>query len=545
MNITGLKQTGYKPTGDFIRPMHSSGPHLVFRPTENKDLVLFGTSNVKPAEPSERKINLTADAAAWLTYCESMVAPVPAETHWTMNLISLLCGDASVRRYLADTSNIDPDTIIGGIRDHLRPKLVEKAVEQKTWPAHYYRTVIRPALMKFCEQEGAQEGFITDVTPVLLWRWLMKTDPTQNIESMLKLSGFDATRIAKLREAPAAKAASSRSKPASAEEVLALENALTTLPKRILGQDRAIQSIISGIRRARLGYGGDPEKPNQPQVRFLLLGASGSGKTASIKRLAKALGREVVVISMTEYTDKQDVKKFTGAAHGYTGFGEACALDKIKQAFDRSAREGLPPPIILFDEIEKAHEDVRKALMQILDEGVMDNAKQEKIIFRDADIFMTSNIAQTELRLAQEAGATDEQLEAITELTLRKAFTPDFIGRINKRIFYAPVSEENARKILDMNLTELSARIQTKDQMQLNVSQTLKDAIMAKGYSRDTGCRELIAVTEAMVEEPLVELKSQLIKAGTTLSGGTMHGDWNTAEKKSIFQFIPKSNSFK
>ncbi len=533
MHISLFQHNGHKQAGN------STKPTPVFRPTLKKDVLQFGTGEVKPAETiSDKKINLTADAAAWLTYCESMVVPVPAETHWPMNLISLLCGDSSVRRYLADTCNIDPDTLIGGIRDHLRPKLVEKAVEQRTWPVHYYRTSIRPALIKFCEQEG-----IADVTPVLLWRWLMKSDPTRNIESMLKLSGFDATRIAKLREAPAAKVASPTSKPASAEEVLALENALTTLPKRILGQDRAIQSIVNGIRRARLGYGGDPEKPNQPQVRFLLLGASGSGKTASIKRLAKALGREVVVISMTEYTDKQDVKKFTGAAHGYTGFGEACALDKIKQAFDRSAREGLAPPIILFDEIEKAHEDVRKALMQILDEGVMDNAKQEKIIFRDADIFMTSNIAQTELRLAQEAGASDEQLEAITELTLRKNFTPDFIGRINKRIFYAPVSEENARKILDMSLTELTSRIQSKDQMQLSVSPELKNAIMAKGYSRDTGCRELIAATEALVEEPLVELKSQLIKAGTVLSGGTMQGTWNAQERKPIFQFIPSTNA--
>ena len=296
--------------------------------------------------------------------------------------------------------------------------------------------------------------------------------------------------------------------------LLTMEN---ELKGSVVGQDEAIAQIAKAIRRNRAGL----KDPNRPIGSFLFLGPTGVGKTYLTKILAKYLfdsEAAMIRIDMSEYMEKFAVSRLIGAPPGYVGYEEGGQLT------ERVRRK--PYSIVLLDEIEKAHPDVFNVLLQVLDDGQLTDGIGRKVDFKNTIIIMTSNIGSRQLKdfgtgvgfntAAREAEKADLQRDVI-EKSLKKAFAPEFINRIDDIIYFNSLGREEIHKIIDIELKGLFGRVRAMG-YGVEMDEKAKDFLVAKGWDEQYGARPLRRAIQRYVEDDLAD---EIIKA-VILPGDTV-----------------------
>ena len=275
------------------------------------------------------------------------------------------------------------------------------------------------------------------------------------------------------------------------EKVLHLKE---TLGKRVVGQDDAIKKVSDAIVRQRAGI----KNKNKPIGSFLFLGPTGVGKTEVAKSLAEALfdsEQHIIRIDMSEYMEKFSTSRLIGAPPGYVGYDEG---GQLTEPVRRN-----PYSIILFDEIEKAHNEVFNLLLQVLDEGRLTDSQGRTVDFRNTVIIMTSNLG-SELIL-------NKKIKEVNDL-LHVKFKPEFLNRIDEIVIFNSLDKDVCFKIIEKMLNELSEKL--KEQfINISFSNNLKKWILENGYSSDFGARPIRRFIETNIENLLAEsiIKDELV----------------------------------
>ena len=313
-----------------------------------------------------------------------------------------------------------------------------------------------------------------------------------------------------------------------ADRLLKLED---ILHERVIGQDQAIKSICTAIRRARAGL----KDPNRPIGSFLFLGPTGVGKTELSKALAEAeFGDEnqIVRIDMSEYMEKHSVSRLIGSPPGYVGYDEGGQLtEKVRRH---------PYSVILFDEIEKAHPDVFNILLQILDDGRLTDSKGRTIDFKNTILIMTSNVGAKTIRKQKTMGFSsnnqddvdrneyDKMKENIME-ELKKQFRPEFLNRIDDIIVFHSLNKQDINKIVRLMCKTLVKRLEEMT-IKLEMDDEAIDLIAKEGFDVEYGARPLKRSIQKELENEL----SELILQGTIKSGDVVEA--TVKEGKMAFQ---------
>ncbi len=268
------------------------------------------------------------------------------------------------------------------------------------------------------------------------------------------------------------------------------------LAARVVGQDEAVKVVANAVRRARAGL----RDPARPIGSFIFLGPTGVGKTETARALAEFLfddERAMVRIDMSEYMEKHAVARLIGAPPGYVGFEEGGQLTE--------AVRRRPHSVILFDEIEKAHQDVFNVLLQILDDGRLTDSQGRTVDFRNTVIIMTSNIGSH--MILERAGAleTEEQqkrLEGDVLRELQQHFRPEFLNRVDDVVVFRPLSQGLIKQIVDIQLTR-TAKMTRELGLELEVSEAAKDFLAREGYDPAFGARPLKRAIQRRLQDPL------------------------------------------
>lgn len=260
-----------------------------------------------------------------------------------------------------------------------------------------------------------------------------------------------------------------------------LINLESILHRRVVGQDEAVKAVSDAIIRSRAGLS-DPKKPVGS---FIFLGPTGVGKTELAKTLARELFDSedaIVRIDMSEYMEKHSVSRLVGPPPGYVGYEEG---GQLTEAVRRK-----PYSVILFDEIEKAHDDVFNIFLQILDDGRLTDNKGKTVDFKNTLIIMTSNIG-SHLLLEQQRNENDaiDVNEAVLNI-MRSRFKPEFLNRVDDIIMFKPLEKEEIKNIIDIFLDDLRNRLADRD-IELNITDGAKDYIVEVGYDPIYGARPL------------------------------------------------------
>jgi ATP-dependent Clp protease ATP-binding subunit ClpC len=279
------------------------------------------------------------------------------------------------------------------------------------------------------------------------------------------------------------------------EKILALEEALKA---QILGQEAAVEAVARTLRRGLSGL----RDPDRPIASMLFTGPTGVGKTELCRALARELyGSEKAMIrlDMTEFMEKQAASRLIGAPPGYVGYEEG---GKLTEAVRRR-----PYCLVLLDELEKAHPDVLGLLLQIMEEGELTDAGGRRVSFKNAIVVMTSNVGG-ELR-SEGLGFRPEGRQAETEGAMGKFFTPEFLGRLDLKLCFRPLSREAMEAVTAKLLGELTERTRGSG-IRLELPGELAKALPEKAKDRG-GARQLRHLIRQQVEEPLADF---LLKSG-------------------------------
>ena len=273
------------------------------------------------------------------------------------------------------------------------------------------------------------------------------------------------------------------------EKLLRLDS---ELQRRVIGQDAAVEAVSNAILRARAGL----KDVNKPIGSFIFLGPTGVGKTELAKTLARTMFDSedaMIRIDMSEYMEKHAVSRLVGAPPGYVGYEQG---GQLTEAVRRK-----PYSVLLFDEIEKAHEDVFNMFLQILDDGRLTDNKGKTVDFKNTIIIMTSNIGSQYLLDNQGDEITDESKDKVMA-SLRNKFKPEFLNRVDDIIMFKPLSEEGIKKIIDIFLDEVRARLVDKN-IKLEVTDEAKSILAKEGYDPVYGARPLKRYIQNTLENNL------------------------------------------
>ena len=282
------------------------------------------------------------------------------------------------------------------------------------------------------------------------------------------------------------------------KRLLGLEN---ELKMQIIGQDEAVTKIAKSIRRNRAGL----KDPNRPAGVFLFLGTTGTGKTHTVKTLAKNIfGSEdaMIRVDMSEYAEKHNVARMIGSPPGYVGYGEGGQLtEKVRRK---------PYCIILFDELEKAHPSVMDIMLQIFDDGHLTDGEGRKVDFRNTIIVMTSNIGANAVNQmatpvgfgADKPAVKEENTKALIKAELSKRLKPEFINRIDEIVIFSSLSKENVYKIIDIEVKKVENKLKAM-KLSLEITTAFKDLLIDKGYDEKMGARPLKRAIQHYLEDPL------------------------------------------
>ena len=294
------------------------------------------------------------------------------------------------------------------------------------------------------------------------------------------------------------------------KKLLALED---ELHKRVIGQDEAVMAVAEAVIRARSGL----KDPKRPIGSFIFLGPTGVGKTELARALAEFLfddERALVRIDMSEYQEKHTVSRLIGAPPGYVGYDEG---GQLTEAIRRR-----PYSVVLFDEIEKAHHDVFNTLLQVLDDGRLTDGQGRTVDFKNTIVIMTSNIGShriLEYRGAFEGEEYRRMKDAVLS-ELRQAFRPEFLNRLDEIIVFHALDEEQLKKIVDIQLASLRARLEERH-IRLELTDAARTRLVRSGYDPNYGARPLKRAIQREIETPL----AKRILAGEVRDGQTVRID--------------------
>jgi ATP-dependent Clp protease ATP-binding subunit ClpC len=271
----------------------------------------------------------------------------------------------------------------------------------------------------------------------------------------------------------------------------------------IVSQHEAITRIAKAVRKSRAGM----KDPKRPMGSFIFAGPTGVGKTLLAKRLAHFMfGDEnaMVQIDMSEYTEKHNVSRLTGAPPGYIGYEEGGQLtEKIRRR---------PYSVVLLDEIEKAHPDVWNILLQVMEEGRLTDSFGRMVDFKNTILIMTTNIGSELIKGKQQFGivgrrseeANYQKMTEIVKAEMEKYFRPEFLNRVDEVIVFRSLTKEDLKDIVNIELRKVEKRLQEKN-MKLVLTEEAKDFIIDKGTSLEFGARPLRRAIENLLEDPLAE----------------------------------------
>lgn len=319
------------------------------------------------------------------------------------------------------------------------------------------------------------------------------------LQTLSRLSGIPVTKLTK----------------ADSKKYLNLEN---ELHKRVIGQEAAISAVSRAIRRNQSGI----RTGTRPIGSFMFLGPTGVGKTELAKALAEVLFDDesaLLRFDMSEYMEKFAASRLNGAPPGYVGYEEGGELtEKVRNK---------PYAVLLFDEIEKAHPDTFNILLQVLDDGVLTDSKGRKVDFSNTLIIMTSNLGATALRDDKTVGfgaldlsQSQEHVEKRIFEELKKAYRPEFINRIDEKIVFHSLTEQDMQEVVKVMIRPLQEVMKDKG-IHFKVQPSALRLLAQEGYDREMGARPLRRLLQTKVEDPLAEmvLRGEL-QPGTTLKVG-------------------------
>jgi ATP-dependent Clp protease ATP-binding subunit ClpC len=276
-----------------------------------------------------------------------------------------------------------------------------------------------------------------------------------------------------------------------------------TIQGSVIGQDEAVKKVVKAIQRNRIGL----KDPNKPIGVFMFLGPTGVGKTFLAKKLAEYLfdsAETLIRIDMSEYMEKFTVSRLVGAPPGYVGYEEGGQLT------ERVRRH--PYSVVLLDEIEKAHPDVFNLLLQVMDEGRLTDSLGRRIDFKNTIIIMTSNIGTRQLKdfgsgvgFATPSTTDKEFSHGVLQKALNKAFSPEFLNRIDDIIMFDQLDRNAIYKIIDLELKGFYRRLSDLGYT-LTLSDEAKNFIASKGYDTQFGARPLKRAIQKYLEDELAEL---------------------------------------
>ena len=289
------------------------------------------------------------------------------------------------------------------------------------------------------------------------------------------------------------------------------------LLSKVIGQDKAIATLVKAIQRSRVGL----KDPNKPIGTFMFLGPTGVGKTHLAKELAKLMfgsADALIRIDMSEYMEKFTVSRLVGAPPGYVGYEEGGQLtEKVRRK---------PYSIVLLDEIEKAHPDVFNILLQVMDEGRLTDSYGRTVDFKNTVVIMTSNIGTRQLKdfgrgvgfAAQNRTDDKEYSRGVIQKALNKSFAPEFLNRVDEIITFDQLSLDAIEKIIDIELKGLYERVESLG-YKLVIDAKAKTFMASKGYDVQFGARPLKRAIQTYLEDGLSELIiSSELQTGDTIS---------------------------
>ena len=331
-------------------------------------------------------------------------------------------------------------------------------------------------------------------------------------ETVSKMTGVPLTRLEK----------------AEAERLLQMENELA---KHVIHQDDAIKAIARSVRRSRSGL----KDPRRPMGSFIFLGPSGVGKTYLCKQLAKFMFGDadaVITLDMSEYMEKHNASRLVGAPPGYVGYEEGGQLtEKVRRR---------PYSVVLLDEIEKAHPDVFNMLLQIMEEGRLTDSFGRHIDFRNCILIMTSNLGSHLMtsggglgfgKTSNQSDDTEKRKKIRSDIMaeVERSFRPEFLNRVDELIVFNPLSEDDLKRIVHLQLDEVLARAKERG-LALELDEAALAFLIKKGFNADYGARPLRRAIERYVEDPLAEEVLRLGEDAKLRIRVTVDGDPEKAE---------------
>jgi ATP-dependent Clp protease ATP-binding subunit ClpC len=310
------------------------------------------------------------------------------------------------------------------------------------------------------------------------------------------------------------------------------------LKGKVVGQDVAIKKLTKAIQRTRVGL----KDPKKPIGSFVFLGPTGVGKTELAKMLASYLFDKddaLIRIDMSEYMEKFSVSRLVGAPPGYVGYEEGGQLtEKVRRK---------PYSVVLLDEIEKAHPDVFNILLQVLDDGVLTDGLGRRVDFRNTIIIMTSNIGVRDLKdfgagIGFASKAKEENMDEVMKSTiqsaLKKAFSPEFLNRLDDVVVFNSLTKEDIHKIIDISLGKLFSRI-TDLGFKIELSDKAKDYLAEKGYDKQYGARPLNRAIQKYLEDAIAE---EILKGDLT-EGDVIYADYSGEGEELTITVSKKENA--
>lgn len=338
---------------------------------------------------------------------------------------------------------------------------------------------------------------------------------TKNLPTKVKMDSYRPTVTADVIKKITAKITKIPIETVVGNEKEALKNIEKTMSEQIFGQNAAIQALSKAVKRSRAGF----RNPDKPEASFLFVGPTGCGKTELAKTLANILHEPLLRYDMSEYQEKHTVSRLVGSPPGYVGFEEGGQLTK-------DVRKN-PHSVILFDEIEKAHEDIYNVLLQVMDYGQLTDNQGRKADFRSCIIIMTSNAGARDLEHQGIGFGTEVSTDTKMALSeaVNREFPPEFRNRLDAVIPFNFLDKKVAKQICKKEIKNLEQRLSLK-KVELSVSEKCVEYLTEIGYSKEFGARNIARTVEDKIANALVDE----VLFGKLEKGGKVYVDYDGKE---------------